>query len=79
MTCGAGGADDAVGWKALWARPLMSGTAPSARYWHSATAVSDERLVVFGGTAGGSLLFNDVHALDAGARPTGRPRARVFG
>ncbi len=43
-----------------------SSLGPPRSYWHSATAVSAERVVVFGGTAGGSLLFNDTHVMDAG-------------
>ena len=46
-----------------WVSLPCSGAAPSGRAWHSATAVGETMLLVYGGS-NGKKLFGDVHSLD---------------
>eukprot|EP00698_Gefionella_okellyi_P022277 TRINITY_DN7364_c0_g2_i1.p1 TRINITY_DN7364_c0_g2~~TRINITY_DN7364_c0_g2_i1.p1 ORF type:complete len:746 (+),score=176.04 TRINITY_DN7364_c0_g2_i1:100-2337(+) len=46
-----------------WRRLYPNGTAPSARYGHTATVIG-RTVIVFGGRAGADGFFNDVHVLD---------------
>lgn len=51
-------------WKAMWVKPEIEGTAPSARFGHSATAITDHSIVIFGGATSTTTFVNDMHMLD---------------
>ena len=47
-----------------WERRKVEGTAPMARYRHTATVFDATKILIFGGFKSGSNRFNDVHVLD---------------
>lgn len=51
-------------WRSMWMKVELSGTPPRARYGHSATAITDHSLLVFGGATSGTTFLNDLHLLD---------------
>ena len=68
------------GWKGLWRKIAMTGTPPSPRSGHSFTAITNRRVVVFGGCGPGSpstSLLNDMHLLDCGTQRRVPTRAAV--
>lgn len=46
-----------------WIKPKISGTAPKARYGHSAV-LAGSRIIIFGGKGYKSTVYRDLHALD---------------
>ena len=47
----------------MWLKVAVRGPAPSPRSGHTATAISDTKMAVFGGACGASF-FSDLHILD---------------
>jgi hypothetical protein len=51
-----------------WKKPTPGGTGPSERSNHTATAISDKEILIFGGQICKTTLqlFNDVYILNTG-------------
>lgn len=47
----------------FWLFPKIAGSAPSARYGHSASNISDSAILIFGGFDG-SQYFSDLHIIE---------------
>lgn len=53
-------------WQCMWIKADVTGIAPPPRSGHTATAITDKQMAVFGGACGASF-FSDLHILDMSA------------
>ena len=55
-------------WQCMWMKAEVRGVPPAARSGHTATAISDTQMAIFGGACGASF-YADLHILDASTLP----------